>query len=72
MKEHHVRRTGYKYTEWERLESYYGQFLFTNWCKRAGKRALWMTGFTARAVVFLSTNIIAMVMGAMKTTPGTK
>ena len=40
-----------KYTELERLESYCRQLLCTNWC---------MMGFTARAAVFLSKNIIAI------------
>ena len=31
-----------------------------------------MTGFTARAVVFLPTNIVAMVMKAMRITPDTQ
>ena len=48
---YHARRTGYKYTEFERLESYCGQLFYTIWC---------MMGFAARAVVFLFTNIIAI------------
>lgn len=50
---YHARRTGYKYTELECLESSCREFLCTNWC---------VMGFAAWAVVFLFTNINVIQM----------